>query len=61
MAEPNKARQEWHLRRGSCDFRMTPQLRQAIRLLQLTRLELIEEIRKELEANQALAGDTLPK
>ena len=27
---------------------MTPQLRQAIRLLQLSRLELIEEIRREI-------------
>ncbi len=33
---------------------MTPELRQAIRLLQLSRLELIEEIRKELEANPVL-------
>ena len=30
---------------------MTPQLQQAIRLLQLSRLELIDEIRKELDAN----------
>jgi DNA-directed RNA polymerase specialized sigma54-like protein len=31
---------------------MTPALRQAIRLLQLTRLELIEEIRKEMESER---------
>ena len=34
---------------------MTPQLQQAIRLLQLSRLELIDEIRKELDANPVLA------
>jgi RNA polymerase sigma-54 factor len=36
---------------------MTPQLQQAIRLLQLSRLELIDEIRKELDANPVLADD----
>jgi len=36
---------------------MTPQLQQAIRLLQLPRLELIDEIRRELEANPVLADD----
>ncbi len=36
---------------------MTPQLQQAIRLLQLSRLELIDEIRKELDANPLLADD----
>ena len=36
---------------------MTPQLQQAIRLLQLSRLELIEEIRKELDDNPVLAED----
>jgi RNA polymerase sigma-54 factor len=34
---------------------MTPQLQQAIRLLQLSRLELIDEVRRELEANPMLA------
>jgi RNA polymerase sigma-54 factor len=36
---------------------MTPQLQQAIRLLQLSRVELIDEIRKELDANPVLADD----
>lgn len=36
---------------------MTPQLRQAIRLLQASRLELIEEIRKE---TTAAPGETVP-
>lgn len=36
---------------------MTPQLVQAIRLLQLSRLELVEEIRKELDGNPLLADD----
>ena len=36
---------------------MTPQLQQAIRLLQLSRLELIDEVRKELDGNPIL---TLP-
>ena len=36
---------------------MTPQLVQAIRLLQLSRLELVEEIRKELDGNPVLADD----
>ena len=36
---------------------MTPQLQQAIRLLQLSRLELIDEIRKELDANPVLSDD----
>src|SRR5687767_3195082 len=36
---------------------MTPQLQQAIRLLQLSRLELIEEIRKECDANPVLADE----
>jgi RNA polymerase sigma-54 factor len=38
---------------------MTPQLQQAIRLLQLSRLELIDEIRKELDANPMLADDDI--
>ena len=38
---------------------MTPQLQQAIRLLQLSRLELIDEIRKELDANPVLADDEI--
>ncbi len=36
---------------------MTPQLQQAIRLLQLSRLELIEEVRKELDNNPVLSED----
>jgi RNA polymerase sigma-54 factor len=38
---------------------MTPQLQQAIKLLQLSRLELIDEIRKELDANPVLADDEI--
>ena len=38
---------------------MTPQLQQAIRLLQLSRIELIDEIRKELDANPVLADDEI--
>src|SRR5258706_1946361 len=38
---------------------MTPQLQQAIRLLQFTRLELIDEMRKELDANPVLADDEI--
>src|SRR5271168_5327867 len=37
---------------------MTPQLVQAIRLLQLSRLELVDEVRKELDGNPVLADDT---
>lgn len=36
---------------------MTPQLQQAIRLLQLSRLELVEEVRKELDGNPILMDD----
>ncbi|MCS6900730.1 MAG: RNA polymerase factor sigma-54 [Myxococcales bacterium] len=36
---------------------MTPQLQQAIRLLQLSRIELIDEVRRELESNPVLADD----
>lgn len=36
---------------------MTPQLQQAIRLLQLSRLELIDEVRKELDGNPILTSD----
>ncbi len=36
---------------------MTPQLQQAIRLLQLSRLELIEEVRKELDNNPVLSEE----
>jgi RNA polymerase sigma-54 factor len=36
---------------------MTPQLQQAIRLLQLSRLELQEEVRKELDGNPILTDD----
>src|SRR3954464_12686070 len=38
---------------------MPPQLQQAIRLLQLSRLELIDEIRKELDANPVLADEEI--
>lgn len=37
---------------------MTPQLVQAIRLLQLSRLELVDEVRKELDGNPVLADET---
>lgn len=37
---------------------MTPQLVQAIRLLQLSRMELVDEVRKELDGNPVLADDT---
>jgi RNA polymerase sigma-54 factor len=37
---------------------MTPQLVQAIRLLQLSRLELVDEVRKELDGNPVLADDS---
>ena len=40
---------------------MTPQLQQAIRLLQLSRLEVIEEIRKELDNNPVLSEDEPPE
>src|ERR1700744_2561569 len=36
---------------------MTPQLVQAIRLLQLSRLELVDEIRQELDGNPVLADE----
>jgi RNA polymerase sigma-54 factor len=36
---------------------MTPQLQQAIRLLQLSRLELIDEVRKELDNNPVLTEE----
>ncbi len=36
---------------------MTPQLQQAIRLLQLSRLELVDEMRKELDHNPLLTED----
>ncbi|RLB53944.1 MAG: RNA polymerase sigma-54 factor, partial [Deltaproteobacteria bacterium] len=36
---------------------MTPQLVQAIRLLQLSRMELVDEVRKELDGNPVLADD----
>lgn len=38
---------------------MTPQLQQAIRLLQLSRMELIDEIRKELDGNPVLSDDDI--
>ncbi len=36
---------------------MTPQLQQAIRLLQLSRLELVDEVRKELDNNPVLSEE----
>jgi RNA polymerase sigma-54 factor len=41
----------------SMNLVMTPQLQQAIKLLQLSRAELVEEIRRELESNPVLAED----
>ena len=40
---------------------MTPQLQQAIRLLQLSRLELIDEVRKELDGNPILTSEDEPE
>lgn len=36
---------------------MTPQLQQAIRLLQLSRMELVEEVRREMDGNPMLADE----
>ena len=36
---------------------MTPQLQQAIRLLQLSRMELVDEVRREMDANPMLADE----
>jgi RNA polymerase sigma-54 factor len=36
---------------------MTPQLQQAIRLLQLSRLELIEEVGREMDNNPVLSDE----
>ncbi len=49
-----------HARTASEQLVMTPQLQQAIRLLQLSRLELIEEIRRECEANPVLDDEAPP-
>ena len=38
---------------------MTPQLQQAIRLLQLSRIELIEEVRREMDANPMLSDEDI--
>lgn len=38
---------------------MTPQLQQAIRILQLNRLELQEELRKEMDGNPLLVDDSI--
>ena len=43
--------------RTSQQLVMTPQLVQAIRLLQLSRMELVEEVRKELDGNPVLADE----
>ena len=40
---------------------MTPQLRKAMLLLRLSRKELIEEIRRELDANPIVESDALEK
>ena len=40
---------------------MTPQLQQAIRLLQLSRLELVDEVRKEMDGNPLLSEDEPPQ
>ncbi len=45
--------------RQSQQLVMTPQLQQAIRLLQLSRMELIDEIRKELDGNPVLSDDDI--
>ena len=36
---------------------MTPQLQLAIKMLQLSRMELVDEVRKELDANPVLGDD----
>ncbi len=36
---------------------MTPQLQQAIRLLQLSRFELVEEVRREIDSNPLVSSD----
>jgi hypothetical protein len=41
---------------GGQHLTMTPQLKEAIRLLQLSRQELIAEIRKELDAQETKTG-----
>ncbi len=38
---------------------MTPQLQQAIRLLQLSRMELVDEVRREMDANPMLADEDI--
>ena len=38
---------------------MTPQLQQAIRLLQLSRMELVDEVRREMDANPMLADEEI--
>ena len=43
--------------RQSQSLVMTPQLQQAIRLLQLSRLELIEEVGRELDNNPVLSDE----
>ena len=40
---------------------MTPQLQQAIRLLQLSRLELVDEVRKEMDGNPLLSEEEPPQ
>jgi hypothetical protein len=44
---------------GGRRLQMSPQLREAIRLLQLSRRELIEEIRRELAGNPVAPDDAL--
>lgn len=50
--------QRLELRQGQ-SLVMTPQLQQAIKLLQLSRLELIDEVRKELDNNPVLADEDI--
>ena len=59
-ARAREARSPMEIRQSlkqSMNLVMTPQLQQAIRLLQLSRAELVEEIRRELESNPVLAED----
>ncbi len=54
QSQPMEIKQQLRL---SQQLVMTPQLQQAIKLLQLSRLELVDEVRKELENNPVLSDD----
>lgn len=54
QSQPMEIKQQLRL---SQQLVMTPQLQQAIKLLQLSRLELVDEVRKELENNPVLSED----